>query len=97
MGILASAKRHSNHVQLGNIWQCAGDSRGYRILGGISSYTRTRIIMAYKLVWPKRAEKGKVYKAGDVVDLSHYTPEQRTQLLQQGQYIEVPDVKKAVK
>ena len=53
--------------------------------------------MAYKLVWPKRAEKGKVYKAGDVVDLSHYTPEQRAQLLQQGQYIEVPDVKKAVK
>ena len=53
--------------------------------------------MAYKLVWPKRAELGKAYRAGDIVDLSHYTPEQIQQLLRQGQYVEVPDVKKAVK
>ena len=66
-------------------------------MGGIGSYTRTRIIMAYKLLWPKRAEKGKVYKAGAIVDLSHYTAEQRQKLISEGQYIEVPDVKKVGK
>jgi hypothetical protein len=30
---------------------------------------------------------------GDIVDLSHYTPEEIALLLQQGQYIEVPDEK----
>lgn len=49
--------------------------------------------MAYKLNWPQRHENGKVHKAGDIVDLSHYTPEEIALLLQQGQYIEVPDEK----
>jgi len=52
----------------------------------------------YKLLWPKRAEKGMVLKAGDVTDLSHYTPEQIAQLIQQGQYVKVEEAtKKAVK
>ena len=49
--------------------------------------------MAYKLAWPKRVEQGKLYKRGDIVDLSHYTPEQIAELLQYGQYQEVPDEK----
>ena len=54
--------------------------------------------MAYKLRWPKRAELGKAYRAGDIVDLSHYTADEIALLLQQGQYVEVPDApKKAVK
>ena len=52
--------------------------------------------MAYKLIWPKRAELGKAYKAGDIVNLSHYTPEQIEELLRQGQYVEVPDAPKKV-
>ena len=54
--------------------------------------------MKYKLLWPKRAEKGMVLKAGDITDLSHYTPEQREELIRQGQYAPVEDApKKAVK
>ena len=42
----------------------------------------------YKLVWPKRVENGVVYKAGAVVDLSHYTDEQIKELIRYGQYID---------
>lgn len=48
-------------------------------------------LMAYKLTWTRRIELGKAYKAGDIVDLSHYTPEQIEELLQHGQYEAVPD------
>ena len=54
--------------------------------------------MKYKLLWPKRAEKGMVLLAGTITDLSHYTPEQREELVAQGQYVPVEDEpKKAVK
>jgi hypothetical protein len=57
--------------------------------------------MKYKLVWPKRAEKNGILKAGDISDLSDYTPEQREELVRQGQYVVVEestseDKKKAV-
>ena len=42
----------------------------------------------YRLAWPKRIELGKLYHAGDVVDLSHYTEEQTKELIRQGQYID---------
>jgi len=42
----------------------------------------------YKLIWGKRVELGKVYKAGAVLDLSHYTEEQIKELIRQGQYID---------
>lgn len=50
--------------------------------------------MAFKLLWPKRVELGKLYKRGDIVDLSHYTQEQIEELLRYGQYEEVPDKSK---
>ena len=51
----------------------------------------------YKLMYQKRVEKGMVLKAGDVTDLSHYTPEQIKELIQQGQYELAVEPKKAVK
>ena len=51
----------------------------------------------YKLLWPKRVEKGMVLTFGTVTDLSHYTPEQIERLLAEGQYEEVAETKKAVK
>lgn len=47
--------------------------------------------MAYKLLWTRRIEKGVIYKQGDIVDLSHYTPEEIAELLAASQYEEVPD------
>ena len=51
----------------------------------------------YKLLWPKRAEKGMVLLAGTITDLSHYTPEERKELVIKGQYVQVDEPKKAVK
>ena len=53
--------------------------------------------MKYKLVWKKRVEKGIVHKAGDIVDLSHYSKEERAELVRIGQYEEVPEPAKAAK
>ena len=53
--------------------------------------------MKYKLLWPKRAEKGITLTAGTVTDLSHYTKEQREELVRQGQYEPVEEPTKVVK
>ena len=54
-------------------------------------------LMAYQLVAPKRYEQGTIHKAGDIVDLSHYTDAQIADLLRYGQYVEVPDPPKPAK
>ena len=51
----------------------------------------------YKLVWPKRVEPDGLHRAGEVVDLSHYTPAERERLIQENQYVLVEEPKKAVK
>ena len=51
----------------------------------------------YKLVWPKRLEADGLHLAGEIVDLSHYTPAERERLVQEGQYVIVIEPKKAVK
>ena len=54
--------------------------------------------MKYKLLWPKRVEKGMVLLAGTETDLSHYTPKEIDELVTNGQYAPVEDEpKKAVK
>ena len=52
----------------------------------------------YKLVWPKRIEADGLHFAGEIVDLSGYTPEERERLVREGQYNIVEEApKKAVK
>ena len=52
----------------------------------------------YKLVWPKRIEADGLHLAGEIVDLSGYTPKDGVRLVRECQYALVEVVrKKAVK